>query len=468
MLRDKQYIKRLGFVRQHVRNKWEENKGLPARYTIHDASHAESVEKAIYKLIPKTKYSELSEEEKFYLLSSAWLHDIGMIPDLLGRKEEYQKVRSQHHIRSMKYVEEQRQELGLELGEAKTIAQLCKYHTKSEDILRCQRKFGEISLRLLASYLRLADAIHVDKTRVDQSLFKIFLEIGMPWDSKYHWLKSFWIEDVLPDFKNLTITIQLLISQDDAQDLHIIRNMIEQEVRTELYTVRDILIRGGISYFLDVETKLGPGIEDNQKIDLMQIIGNIQLEQKPSASDVVATIVSTTLPILDLPDKRQAYSILKTYQNEVIKAVIKNRPCHMLVKKIDRLIEDNMKENEQDLSDIQIKDNINNVKTKIQEFRRFREERVKTLFSFARSILSDFGSVLLFGYSNLVIKALERAKSKFKKSTMIYVCECSAKNQYNEMNELIYCDGIKYASKIRKIGFTGVYSKCQPKIDHLC
>jgi hypothetical protein len=124
MLRDENYIERLNFIRGYVKHKWEENRGLPARYTIHDASHSERVEEAIYKLIPETKHSEFSEEEKFYLLSSAWLHDIGMIPDLFGRKEDYQKVRSEHHLRSIKYVEKEREALGLSHSEAGIIGEL--------------------------------------------------------------------------------------------------------------------------------------------------------------------------------------------------------------------------------------------------------------------------------------------------------------------------------------------------------
>jgi translation initiation factor 2B subunit (eIF-2B alpha/beta/delta family) len=333
-----------------------------------------------------------------------------------------------------------------------------RYHTKSEDIMKCEGiVYSNIRLQLLASYLRLADAIHIDTTRVDESLFKIFLETGMPWDSKYHWLKSFWINGVQPDFNNLTITIQLLISPNDAENVNIISDMIEEEVRTELHTVKDILIRGGISYFLDVETKFGLGIDVGQKIDLKQIIGNIQLERKPSASDVMDTIFNTILPILDLSDKRQAYSIIKTYQIEVIKNIVKSRPCHMLASKIHRLIDDNVKEDENDLSSQQIDDKINNLKTKIEEFRKSREESLNDLFLYAKAILGSAESILLFGYSNLVIKALESVENGVKEKSKIYVCECKSKNQYNNMNELVYCDGIEYASQIKKIGYKDVY-----------
>ena len=457
MLNDERYIQKLTFIREYVTNLWRENRGLPARYTLHDDSHSEMVERAIFKLIPETKYSEFSEPEKFYLLSSVWLHDIGMIPELFGRKDDYKKLRYEHHIKSQRYIEENRQKLGLHHSEANIIGEICKYHRKSEDILECQETTaGSIRLQLLASYLRLADAIHIDRTRVDESLFKIFLETGMPWDSMYHWLKSFWIDDVSLDFDNLTITIHLLISQKDAENVEIISNMIEEEVRTELYTVKDILIRGGISYFLDVETKFGLGIEESQKIDLKQIIGNIQLERKPSASDVMDTIVNTILPILDLSDKRQAYSIMKSYQSEVIKNIVKSRPSHVLVSKIHRFIDDNVKEDEKDLSSQQINDKINNLKIKIEQFRKSREESLNDLFLYAKAILGSAESTLLLGYSNLVIKVLESVKNGVKKKSKIYVCECKSKNQYNVMNELIYCDGIEYASQIKKIGYEDV------------
>lgn len=457
MLNDKEYIGKLNFIRDYVINLWKNNRGLPPHFTIHDASHSQCVADAIYKLIPTNRRSQLIEEEKFYLLSSAWLHDIGMIPDLLGTQDNYEKVRQEHHIRSKKYIEKEHEKLGLEVGEAKIIGEICKYHRKTEDIMKCQTKFGNVRLQLLASYLRLADAIHIDKTRVEESLFRIFLATGMTWESKYHWLKSFWIQYVIPNFDDLTINISLLISQDDAENVHIIRDMIEDEVRAELYTVKDILIRGGISYFLDVKTEFGPGVPDEYRIDIEQIIGNIQLERKPSASDIITTIIDTILHILDLPDKRQAYSVIKTYQSEVIQNIVKNRPCHILVKKVNNFIEDGIKEDEQNLSDSQVDSKILNIKNKIHGFKESRRESLDTLLRWTRAVLGDYTSILLFGYSNLVIKALESAASEIKEKTKIYICECRGKDQYNDMNELIYCDGIEYASQLKKIGYKEIY-----------
>lgn len=456
MLTDRHYKKKLDVIRDHIGNRWDENEGLPVQYTLHGASHCENVEKAIYKLIPGSKYSEFSDEEKFYLLSSAWLHDVGMIPDLFDRKSDYRDSRHKHHLRSIRYIEENRQQLGLSHSEARVVSEICKYHTKSEDMMRCKKLYGKVRLQLLASYLRLADAIHIDTTRVDVSLFKIFLELGMRWESKYHWLKSFWIQDVFPDFDTLTITIQLKISRDDDKHVDVIANMIEEEVRTELHTVKDILIRGGISYFLDVKTKYGLGIDARQRIDLKQVIGNTQLALKPSATDVMGTIIDTILPILNFPDKRQAYSIIRTYQGELIKDIVENRPCHVLVSKIYRLIEKHVKEDEKDLSEGQIDSRTDSLKSDINQFKRSRDGNLTNLLSFTKAILASEDSILLFGYSNLVINALKAAGDEAKEKSKIYVCECAGKTQFNEMNDLIYCDGIEYASKIRDVGYREV------------
>jgi HD superfamily phosphohydrolase YqeK len=42
--------------------------------------HCRAVENLIFKLIPH--FEKLKEEERFCLLASAWLHDIGMLPSV--------------------------------------------------------------------------------------------------------------------------------------------------------------------------------------------------------------------------------------------------------------------------------------------------------------------------------------------------------------------------------------------------
>jgi len=78
-------LTRLEKIEQHVRELHENKKAFKqlSYYTPHGSGHYEAVEGIIYKLIPEHKHIELSESERFFLLASAWLHDIGMIRGIM-------------------------------------------------------------------------------------------------------------------------------------------------------------------------------------------------------------------------------------------------------------------------------------------------------------------------------------------------------------------------------------------------
>jgi len=157
------------------------------------------VEEAIYKLIPGDKCRLLKEDERFLLLASAWLHDVGMILNLFGRHEDANVVRDTHDERCAQYIRNNRETLGLDLPESTIVAELCRYHRKKNDISTCQKEVGAVRLTLLAAYLRLADAIHLDITRMPQGRYDLLVAAGMPWESRFHWLRSMWVNSIIPD-----------------------------------------------------------------------------------------------------------------------------------------------------------------------------------------------------------------------------------------------------------------------------
>ena len=53
-----------------------------SEYTIHCIEHSEKVIEKLDLIIPDSLKEELNEYEIFFLLASAYLHDIGMIRDL--------------------------------------------------------------------------------------------------------------------------------------------------------------------------------------------------------------------------------------------------------------------------------------------------------------------------------------------------------------------------------------------------
>ncbi len=473
------YLKRLNKIKGKVKDLWIDKKYLPEYFTFHDGSHSAEVENSIYKLIPQENIYRLSDQDLFCLIAAAWLHDVGMIPDakthnlledniskslirtilsekyidqeneyinllLAGDSNTYREV---HQLLSKKYVKDNFQYLGLYPNEAGIIADLCQYHRKSEDISSLNTK----NLQILAAYLRLADAIHINPNRVDKDLLTLFERIGMPSESILHWLKNLCTSQVIVDNENQLITIEINADEETGpKDMLLIADYIREDIESELESVRDILARGNISYYSEVRAELIRAVfSQRDKILVDQIISKLQLRDKSSASDVIDSVIKSIIYILDLPDtERNKHSMVKWYLENVIGELLSKRPCHILVRRIFGLIQEDIGKDISTLSESQIKEILKSTKFNIERFRDNRKLCLNKLFEHTKSILSDMGTILLFGHSRLVIKALCGIDEKIRAKTVIYICEGRNIGRYNSLNELEYSDGVEYASSL--------------------
>ncbi|MEW6405545.1 MAG: hypothetical protein AB1649_27445, partial [Chloroflexota bacterium] len=442
--------KRLEAIRQHVRNLWHVNPG-PPWYTFHDASHNQAIENTLYLLIPAEKRQMLSDNEWFLLLAAAWLHDVGMMLKFGAPDESIGSIREKHHERSARYTRTNRDVLGLEHHEAILIAEICRFHRKSLSILDCEETVGEIRLRLLAAYLRLADALHVDTTRSTTAMYQLLVAAGMPWESRIHWLKSFWIHSVRPDPEDLIIHVDLIETDPKSARMEFLADLVENEIREELDSVRDVLIRGRISSFLDVNTRVVKIEGDEPSIELDLVLSNLEQENISSASEVADSIVDTIIRLTDFGS--EAYRIIREYHQQLDK-LLEKRSCHVLIKNLLSNIEHATQQ--EDLDTETRKKVIDQIRAQLISFKEMRRRSVALLAANAQPFLSDGSSILLFGYSSLVLAALECLPAQAKESTRIYIAEGRGKTQYNHRNELIYCDGMRYAIHCRKAGFSDV------------
>ena len=75
------YLKKIReeVTRRHEKEKNEDTERKTRFYTPHGIEHCQSVEDNMHKLIPGESYDNLTERERFYLLASAWVHDLGMM-----------------------------------------------------------------------------------------------------------------------------------------------------------------------------------------------------------------------------------------------------------------------------------------------------------------------------------------------------------------------------------------------------
>jgi translation initiation factor 2B subunit (eIF-2B alpha/beta/delta family) len=360
-------------------------------------------------------------------------------------------IRQKHHERSANYIRQNRAALGLEHQEAVLIAEVSRFHRKSLNIMECEEQVGTCRLRLLAAYLRLADALHVDATRSPDAMYQLLVAAGMPWESRIHWLKSFWVYSVIPDPEHLNIQITLLNTGPESSRLEILADMVRNEIREELDSIKDVLIRGNISYFLDIESKVAeiPGNEPLIELDL--VLSNLEQENLSSASEVSASIVETIIRLTDIgPD---AYKVIREYREQLNK-LLSTRSCHVLIR---NLLEDIDRATQKgDLDESASIKVIEQIRADLVSFKEMRQRSIMRLAENAKPFLSDGTSILLFGYSSLVISALDFLSAEIKDNIRIFVAEGRGKTQYNHENELTYSDGIRYAIKCKNIGFSDV------------
>lgn len=452
---------RLKIIKNQVEGLWK-GKKFQGYYTLHDPSHNKGVEDALYKLIPisdkviplcgSAGKKPLSKSQWFCLLAAAWLHDVGMLPNVLNNdpikgyklKDIYQ-AREVHHERSRNYVYENSNIFHLNENEKKNIGTICYYHRRSINLEECS---PEDNLPLLSAYLRLADGIHINSQRVDDDLFELFQLIGMPDDSKFHWIKSKLTEEIIPDPHNLSINICFKFKRTDLQDSDIVINMIADEIKSELYTVRDILIKGGISYYLsvDIEENESPG-DENVKVLLKQMIDSVRLDTWASASDVADCLVDSIKYLNSLEDKEKSIELLIKFRDSVVQKNLKTRTCHVIIEKIFNIINKNLGLRDQ----IPPEEILSNIEKELTKIKKDREEAADKIAENAKMVLNGNESILLFGHSKIVLKALSKVEDKEK--TPIYICEGRNSGRYSYTNELVYCDGLEYARSVKGLGF---------------
>jgi len=364
------YIKK---IRQAVNQIHEENaeqKGELPFYTPHGPIHCKAVEDLIHRLLPNESYLELDEKERFFLLAAAWLHDLGM--ERIVAYSVWQEhlnpseIRKRHHITSAKFITSQNKRCGVEEEDKGFLSQLCRFHRKQEDLANCPEELmvGQkpYRLRMLAAYLRLADALHVDHSRAPASSYAVCLAYNISTESKLHWIKSRLVSgiNIIPDKHVIRVEFKVpcLAKQNYDFDVdwlnkkidYIIGNVLN-DTRTELSSVINVLTRAGPTHYLDVEEVRAEVFMDDQTInDLFELIMNFNIVGAPSASKLVEMILITATNIAGyhlkkgkLPNKIGLdYSIddntVKDKINEFIQGmseeVLKRRPCHLGLKQL--------------------------------------------------------------------------------------------------------------------------------------
>ena len=477
------------FVKRRWRDYYESQEGektgeegiisyiLGVPYTPHDEWHSLKIEEKLSTLLPDKDKEAIddafSDDEKFLLLAAVWLHDIGMIPDLLHDNiMDASELRKKHAKRASDYILEHCDDFGLLRQECEDLATICALHRRAE---RIPDDLND-KLRLIIAYLRLADALQIpDRASVVE--IKEHLEFGMDPVSKYHWLKSFFVRSIGPSeekkegFKIIVEFKKPLEWDGNAeQDMSPLLEILITELKDELDAVKDILMEGQIKYnlpaYIDIGYKFGSvSLTDNEKADLFDLLAIIALfnpVMSPNSGKVIDIVLSQIEKFADIGDTDTSLKKLCEYWLHTLRPLLNDRPCHVYIKKVYERYESWLTA---DLIRNMDKDEKKKLRSDIQEvIKKLIDRRSELKMVLPQKILlekrilfDEKDSILVYGYSGSVIMVLDALSKNTKNNIKVYVCACTSKIKHRYNNRLIYSDGINYLSEMERIGIKNVH-----------
>ena len=505
------YLKRYETITDRVKqlHKSHESKPPLRWYTPHGIPHYEAVEQNIRQLIPPKKVKDLTELERFFLLISAWVHDIGMIKGLMSEDrsitddDREKEIRDTHHLRSEKYIVENFNRLAIKEEEATAFALLSKFHRRRCDISKCPilypipgiKNENMLRLRLLAAYLRLADALHVDKTRVSASQYAITLAYNIPNNSKLHWLRSKFVQHIQVDIENKKLVVHFngpskiepwyrnrLVYLSDIQ-----RDIVE-DLTSELNTVKDVLLSYDFSHFLFVDSFIHHVQYDNQTLRDISGLDYYKIMDNPSSSALCSLVLRSIQGVINSNEKEDAINrAIELIVDDIDRNVLESRKCHT---GLENLILDIKKKyigsgiNKESIQK-DIENKIQTLEEKRNDIRTVSHRYFLRQFNGTSPNMKDRIdanekiNILLYGYSELTMKSLcglrdviiDNLKQKpgqpnnfhhklerlSAECFNIFVCEGQPKNHTDWGGKIVYHDGIRYAQALLDHGFQNIF-----------
>lgn len=529
--REKQYWESwlddcLGLELEHVRESvtriFEDARGQPplAFFTPHGPAHAKAVEDLFHRLIPMENCQKLGRMERFCLLASAWVHDLGMLRSVAeyveNRPLSDDEIRRIHHLSSQKYIANEFNRSGVSRDCADVLGVLSKYHRKQEDLMECPEKMTvrgyDLRVRLLACYLRLADALDVGHSRVPEEAYAICLAYDIPTETKLHWIKNKLVSStrIRPDTHDITLEFRIPPPKDlgagQSRDwvvrrVESVKGLVCDDLREELLSVQRILRKepGGLPFYLDIESDQFEANVDSQLLnDLRALIINYDIMVFPTASKLMEMILITAaniagfsldkkedhpLPVKDFRPTTKRMERIDEFLQTAELQILRNRPSHLGVK---RLLED-IKEIRKNLTGKDEQKSMAQFACGLLDIYKTQQRSKKNVRKEARSFFEtqiprselkkkEF-NILLYGNSELVTKALcgfrdallhatgeknpldvvnsprEKAASQMLR---LFLCEAQPKTQTAIGDRLTYHDGAQYGLYLRRYGFTNI------------
>ena len=236
-------------------------------YTDHTIDHSKRIIEILGKLL--TDYpSLLNEHEKFILIASAYLHDIGMQSPIYAgiNKKSYtlkdaEKIRELHHETSAKMIRENVSNIqGLSLGLEQCneyvdfIAKVSRYHRKLDinDLKESSLAGEKIKIPLLAGLLRLADELDADCRRVHMNVLKLK---NIPTESKFKWWFHYYIQSIPIDKGHIQLFFRFPSKYKGNKLIDVFCKKVHRSISDQYLEVYNLFYDYGIKLHPKIEIK---------------------------------------------------------------------------------------------------------------------------------------------------------------------------------------------------------------------
>ena len=418
------------------------NKVALPYFTDHGIEHCKNVETHLDKILfggPASGEKDFipSAEEAMYLLSAAYLHDIGMIygifdgenpSNLANNQEKIKSLRDDHERRTSEYIlENWKLNCGWSPEEKTLLANLCHFHRIRHSIssftpreTRSKHDQSTTRLIVLASLLRLADGCHVDQSRAPGFLRGFYDSIGMSPEAVQHWESSEMISYVSFDHEKRRIElVGLSIPVFDFPlgkfDLRELVERTRQDVENEMRSVQPILMGYPNTAFTQIDCTIYP-------IDALAVktpqqclaVWPYLLHRPSSATEICAALVQ--LLLFATKDRKDFGQAWRNRIDAIMSEALRSRPFDFMVKNLCYQVKKIMSE-ESTGEEFGYK--------LLKYFHDYLETSIRTCNVLAinmSKLVESHDAIIVYGYSTNVAKFLENIRRTH--SGPVYIVEC--------------------------------------------
>lgn len=237
------------------------SQGLFRFYTNHGIRHSEKVLRYMDDIVhaASPSMSPLNDYELFLLYISSYCHDLGLLRregEDFNDSEKCNDVRKTHCDRIIDYLDDNWREMGiLNETEALILSNICQAHGSKKDLgmlpeesdSELENTMDSVPVRekLLASILRLADALDADESRLPYEACRE--DDSIPFASHIEYYKHELVDSVKINPQKGIINVHFKIKYSDPADENGKTIDIEKEVKSalenEFNSVKEVLVK---------------------------------------------------------------------------------------------------------------------------------------------------------------------------------------------------------------------------------